>query len=246
MDEEDEVALKSINSKFPPGQEPMNEDQFEEVMSFFEAAAHTKQPYAAVDNPPVLPLVELEEHLDDTLPAYVKTYAKIVFDHWKTRRTETGNRGLAPHLKFETGQDTDDADPYVCFRRRELRQIRKTRNRDAQSAEKLRKLRLELETARDILQLVRTREAKRKDLLEIDRQVFEQRLAAKKTKRTLGIKGDDEDFVNQKVVLALPHNEMALTFEFSQASNDHILARINKYSHNSYAFLLSVVDPAMI
>ena len=200
MDEEDELALKLINVKLPAGQDHCSEDQFEEVMNFFEETAQTKQPFAAVDSPPVLPLEELQDQLDDTIPVYVRTFSKYVYEHWKTRRTATGNRGLAPRLKFETGQETDDSDPYVTFRRRELRQIRKTRNRDAQSADKLRKLRMELESARAMLLMVKRRELIRKEALDTDRQVFEQRLAFRDTKRKLGIKGDDDLLINQKVI----------------------------------------------
>ncbi|KAI1607905.1 enhancer of polycomb-like-domain-containing protein [Exophiala viscosa] len=198
MDEEDELALKLINGRLPAGQEPCTEDQFEEVMNFFEETAQAKQPFAVVDSPPVLPLEELQEQFDDSTPAYIRTFSKYLYDHWSSRRTATGNRGLAPRLKFETGQESDDSDPYVCFRRRELRQIRKTRNRDAQSAEKLRKLRLELETARSMLLMVKRRELLRKECLESDRQVFEQRQALRDTKRKLGIKGDEELLINQK------------------------------------------------
>jgi len=200
LDEEDELALKLINAKLPAGQEPITEDQFEEVMNFLEETAQAKQPFAAVDSPPVLPLEELQEQVDETIPDRVRMLSKYVYEHWKARREATGNRSIAPRLKLETGQDSDDTDPYVCFRRRELRQIRKTRNRDAQSAEKLRKLRLELETALNLLVMVKKREQMRKEVLEIDRQVFEQRLAFRDTKRKLGIKGDEELLINQKVM----------------------------------------------
>ena len=102
-------------------------------------------------------------------------------------------------FQFETGQDTDDSDPYVCFRRREVRQIRKTRGRDAQSAEKLRRLRKELEDARQLVALVRQREVARKEMLAMERQLFLQRAEVKEMKRKLGIKDDDEDLINQKV-----------------------------------------------
>ena len=198
MDEDDELALKLINTKLPAGQSPISEDYFEEVMNFFEETAQARQPFAAVDSPPVLPLEELQEHFDDTHPEHVRTLSKFIYSHWSARRTEAGNHVLPPHLKFETGQESDDSDPYVCFRRRELRQIRKTRNRDAQSAEKLRKLRLELETARNVLLMVKRREQMRKDALELERQVFEQRLSFRDTKRKLGIKGDEDLLINQK------------------------------------------------
>lgn len=198
MDEDDELALKLINAKLPAGQNALSEEQFEKVMNFFEEAAQTKQPYAIVDSPPVLSLEELEEHFDDTHDAEVRSFTKVVYDHWVARRSSNSNKGLSPHLKFETGQESDDSDPYVCFRRRELRQIRKTRNRDAQSAEKLRKLRMEMEAVRNILLMVRRRENTKKETLAIDRQVYEQRQQFREIKRKLAIKGDEELLINQK------------------------------------------------
>lgn len=215
MDELDEVALYKMNANLPSELKPCTEDQFEEVMGFFEETAHNKQPYAAIDNTPVLPLEELEEQYDETVGPTVRRLAKFVYEHWKSRRLDSANHRLQPSLKvsdtdlsrhssltitkFETGQDTDDADPYVCFRRREIRQIRKTRHRDAQSAEKLRRLRKELEDARHILAMVKQREILRKEILNVDKMLFKQRADVKETKRKLGIKGDDEDLINQKV-----------------------------------------------
>lgn len=215
MDEADEIALQKINLHLPSELKPCTEDQFEEVMGFFEEIVHTKQPYASVDNAPVLPLAEFEEQFEEGVGPTVRRLAKFIYEHWKSRRLDSANHNLQPSLKvsnagslqvllltimkFETGQDTDDADPYVCFRRREIRQIRKTRHRDAQSAEKLRRLRKELEDARHIMAMVKQREIMRKEVLSIDKMLFKQRADVKETKRKLGIKGDDEDLINQKV-----------------------------------------------
>ena len=104
--------------------------------------------------------------------------------------------------KFETGADTDDADPYVCFRRREVRQIRKTRGRDAHSAEKLKKLRKELEESRQIMGLIRQREITKREQLAVERQLFEQRSSLRQLKQNLPDQykdGDDDLLINQKV-----------------------------------------------
>lgn len=212
MDEEDEVALKQINARLPSTIASLTEDQFEEIMAFFEDATTAAQPYASIDRPPVQSLEELEQQYDDAVPPQVRTYAKFLYEHWQSRRTGTGNLSIAPRLKFELGQESDDTDPYVCFRRRELRQPRKTRNRDAQSTEKLRRLRMELETARNLLAMVKTREQARKQSLEIDRQVFEHRRMFRDTKRKLGMKGDDDLLVNQKVRSVLIPMFVALTY----------------------------------
>lgn len=216
--EEDDVALKIMNQKKDASTQ-CTEDQFEEVMSFFEETAQTKQPFASVDSPPVLSYSEMENSFDGLVDENARRFARDIYEHWKSRRTKSGNRPLQTGLKvsstvianrgrypvltrasqFETGQDTDDGDPYVCFRRREVRQIRKTRGRDAQSAEKLRRLRKELEEARELVAMVRQRELARKELLIAERQVFVQRAEVKEMKRKLGIKDDDDDLVNQRV-----------------------------------------------
>lgn len=196
MDEEDEVALKVLNSK--SGQPPMTEDQFEEVMTFFEETVSIEQPFASVHNAPVMGLEELLRYVSDSTPDAVRIYAKTVYDHWATRRAAKGNSAIPPQLKFESGQESDDSDPYVCFRRREIRQTRKTRHRDLQSAEKLRKLRFELESARALLLMVKRREEARIELLAVDKQVFEQRQAFRELKRKLKQPGDDDLLITQK------------------------------------------------
>ena len=60
--------------------------------------------------------------------ADLKNLAGIVYPHWKSRREDREGRTVSPYLNFD---ETNDNDPYVCFRRREVKQIRKTRKTDA-------------------------------------------------------------------------------------------------------------------
>jgi enhancer of polycomb-like protein len=99
MDEVDEIALQKINAHLPPELKSCTDDQFEDVMGFFEETAHNKQPYAAVDNPPVLPLEEIEEQFDETVGHTVRRLAKYVYEHWKSRRLDSANHSLQPSLK---------------------------------------------------------------------------------------------------------------------------------------------------
>ncbi|KAI2670397.1 hypothetical protein CBS147317_9363 [Penicillium roqueforti] len=198
MTEDDDAYLKLMNQKRDPSAGRCTEDIFEEVMNFFEETAQIKQPYAAIDNPPVLSFAEMQDMMDATLEDPMKIFAKEIYEHWKSCRMSVQNNAIVPQLKFETGQDTDDSDPFVCFRRREVRQIRKTRGRDAQSAEKLRRLRKELEDARELVALVRQREIARREMLSMERHLFKQRAEVKEMKRKLNVKDDDEDLINQK------------------------------------------------
>jgi hypothetical protein len=94
----------------------------------------------------------------------------------------------------------NEADPYVCFRRRESKPIRKTRRTDQQSIEKLRKLRIEMESARSLLEMVSRREKVRKESLILEHMIFDQRCKVREFKRNLGIKDDDDDIQHHKVL----------------------------------------------
>lgn len=98
MDEEDDVFLKAINQKRDASKQ-CSEELFEEVMNFFETTAQSKQPYAAVDNTPVMSFDEIEESFDVSVDEGVKRFAEDVYEHWKSRRTKTGNYPLQPSLK---------------------------------------------------------------------------------------------------------------------------------------------------
>ncbi|KAI9677550.1 MAG: Enhancer of polycomb-like protein 1 [Caeruleum heppii] len=200
MSDEDDAFLRAKNEKVVLSQR-CSENQFEEIMDFFERTARSRQPFAAVDNAPALSYDEMESSFDETMGESVTSFAKDIYDHWLNQRTKSGNKILMPGLRvrtLDTGQDTDDADPYVCFRRREVRQVRKTRGRDAQSTEKLRRLRKEMEDTRQLLALVKQREMTRREMFQVERTLFEQRSNMKEVKRKLGIKGDDVDLINQK------------------------------------------------
>ena len=99
LTEEDDDCLKSINEKRNVSTQ-CSEDQFEEVMNFFEETSHTKQPYAAVDNPPVVTWEEMEGAFDETFDEEtIRSFAKIIYEHWKSRRLKVGNKSLMPGLK---------------------------------------------------------------------------------------------------------------------------------------------------
>lgn len=197
MTTEDDLFLIAYNKSKPPASK-LSEDDFEKIMEVFEETADNQAPFAAVDNT-VIPFETMNLALRQQLEQKLQAFSKDIFDFWKTRRQDSGNKPLQPSLKFETHQDNDDGDPYVCFRRREVRQTRKTRARDTQSTDRLKKLRKELEEARAIVMMASVREATKRELLISDRSIFQQRGILKETKIKLGIKTDDEVLINQKV-----------------------------------------------
>lgn len=210
MDDQDVAVLAKLNGgKDVNGNSRKDKlskctmDAFEEVMSFFEETCSRLQPFADIDKSPVPSFDEMEQNIDENLSLEAQKWLKLIYPHWMLRKD---SRAIMPTVKLrllDNTSEADDADPYVCFRRREVRQTRKTRGRDAQIVEKLKKLRLELEQARTLVQFVNQREQLNKQSLETSRKVFEERGKLKKVKSERGIigeKGEDEELlVNQRV-----------------------------------------------
>lgn len=197
MSTDDNQFLKGYNAK-PPAGGVLSEDDFERIMEVFEETATEQTPFASVDNT-VIAYDMMVPGLNHLGSAQILPHAKAIYEYWKLRRQDHGNMSIHPTLKFETHQDTDDADPYVCFRRREARQTRKTRGRDNKIVETLKKLRQELEDGRQVVLMSYEREMLKRELLHMDRAVFDERARLKHIKNKLGIKGEDEDLVHQKV-----------------------------------------------
>lgn len=199
MVSEDDVWLQAFN-RGRNAREGLSEDNFERIMESLEKTAEEATPYAGLDST-ILPYETLSKELKKrTNDPELLNVAADVYEHWKARRETSSGHSIQPSLKFETHQENDDADPYVCFRRREARQTRKTRARDTQSTDKIKQLRKQLEEARTLIKLVHQREVQKRLLLKTDSELFEQRCTVRDAKRRLGIKDhSDEDFITQKV-----------------------------------------------
>ncbi|KAL8404110.1 hypothetical protein RB594_009099 [Gaeumannomyces avenae] len=195
MTEDDEVFLKRYNQD-RAAQSQLSEDDFERIMEVYEDTASIQAPYASVDHT-VIPYDQMVPGLNELDSPKLMTHAKALYEYWKQQR-QAKKGPLHASLKFETHQETDEGDPFVCFRRREVRQTRKTRARDVQSADKLKRLRRELEEGRELVQQAHRRELMKRDMLHVDRAVFEQRAKLRALKIHLNIKTDDEDLYNTK------------------------------------------------
>lgn len=98
MDDEDDIFLKSLNKERTQSTQ-CSEDSFEEVMNFFEDTTQAKQPYAEVDSPPVLTYEDMEASFDENINERARLFAKDIYEHWKRRRLEAGNKALIISLK---------------------------------------------------------------------------------------------------------------------------------------------------
>lgn len=218
LNTEDDHFLQSFNRTKGPGPK-CTEDNFEQMMEFFEAKQKASAPAGWVDGTvlafDLMKAAVAQAITTKRLDAKVAPFVTDVYDHWKRRRIASGNQPLQPLAKEETDQKKDESDPYVCFRYRDARQKRTTRQQHARdignNTKKIRDLRNELEMARMLIHHAHEREMLKLKALKWDREIFETRAEVKKQKVRLGIKTDDEDLINQKVCMIHANSFAPLT-----------------------------------
>lgn len=135
------------------------------------------------------------------IPKLFELFGRPVYDHWKERKIERKGKTIQPTLKFEdpnSNEKENDNDPYICFRRREFRQARKTRRADTIGAERIRLMQKSLHRARDLIMSVSEREILKLDNFQAEHELFKARCATKACKRELNIKGDEYLFFPHK------------------------------------------------
>ena len=136
-----------------------------------------------------------------SIPKLFELFGKPIYDYWKSRKIERKGKLIHPMLKFEdpnANEKDNDNDPYICFRRREFRQARKTRRADALGAERIRLLQKSLHRARDLIMSVAQREILKLENWETENTIFLMRCEGKNLKRSIGVKGDDHLFYPHK------------------------------------------------
>ncbi|CEP11311.1 hypothetical protein [Parasitella parasitica] len=194
MDEKDEEYLEAYNKEHPS--EVLSEDLFEQIMWDIESIASQHWPHLDFDPSHIPDFRTFSENISEY--SKLKTFAntEIIYQHWRQRREARQGKSITPQLKFEETAKNEN-DPYVCFRRRETKPVRKTRRTDQQSFERLRKLRSELEMARNLMEMVVRREKIRKEGLVLEHTVFEKKRTLQDHQKALGIK-EDEDLLPKK------------------------------------------------
>ena len=177
-----------------------NNDQ-SKLATFVSCKFVTQNSFLNILNSPLLQDPEqtpdfktFKEHLPEYSKLHQCPSLPVVYEHWYNRRMKRKGKSIIPQLKLEETVK-NELDPYICFRRRETKPVRKTRRTDQQSLERLRKLRSEMEMARNLLEMVLRREKIRKESLVLEHTVFDKKVVLQEYQRKLGIK-EDEDLIH--------------------------------------------------
>ncbi|BGP18848.1 hypothetical protein JCM10213_003503 [Rhodosporidiobolus nylandii] len=217
MDEDDEDWLEDFNArvaaqaakgkqvatsaaaagaeKEAKGLAPLSEDDFELVMEAFELGTDQKAPMAHVNLSLLPSLADFSDCFEDPLKphlARLRPYASEVYPHWRERRVARKGKGIIPQLDYD---ESNENNPYVCFRRRELKTSRKTRRSDQQNLERLIRLRNDLYAAHALMVKVQERERMKLDAIQLERRVFDERCEMRELKRRLNEPDGDEELL---------------------------------------------------
>lgn len=121
--------------------------------------------------------------------------ARNIYPHWKQRREVRKGRSIFPSLNYD---ESNDGDPYVCFRRRDIRATRKTRRTDNYSVEKFQKLQYELQAANQLVSMVMQRERQKQASFKVEKELLEAKWKLFETKRkwpALGMTREEEELI---------------------------------------------------
>nr|GAT42918.1 predicted protein [Mycena chlorophos] len=128
-------------------------------------------------------------------PSKMVQIARAVYPHWKERRLEREGHRIMPTLN---GDESDLAnESYVCFRRREIKSVRKTRAQ-VTSSDKLQRLQSEFIHPVELATLLLTRESLKAEEARQAQEVWQKRLELVDLKRKYPVFVGDEDLFVDK------------------------------------------------
>ncbi|WVQ65343.1 uncharacterized protein L199_003519 [Kwoniella botswanensis] len=218
----------------------ISEDTFEYIMGVLEKYAedsvpmlHTNlsllPPFSSVEplfSSPIsasfLPSNEIPKGLPDL--KVLSRMARNVYSHWKVRREEREGKPIIPALNYD---ETNDNDPYVCFRRRDIRATRKTRRTDNYSIEQFQKIQTELRLAHNLASMVVQREKQKRELFKSDKEVWEAKWKLFETKRrwpSLGMTREEEEIITGRPISGIlpPPNTIIPSMPLQTSSSTNI------------------------
>ncbi|KAI0280469.1 hypothetical protein BGY98DRAFT_1095464 [Russula aff. rugulosa BPL654] len=211
----------------------ISEDEFELVMGLFEKVTHEKTEFlhhGLEQGSPFPPFSDYQDTFSsllrpDTFAAFIVPswipqppqllrFAKAIYPYWKERRVERVGHRIIPTLNFDESDVKNES--YICFRRRDVKAMRKTRASQASSSEKLMRLKQELATTADLVSGVLKREQLKREASQQAKAVWEKREDFANLKRKfpslLNAKEDEELFYDKERVVkkAKPAEQMRI------------------------------------
>ncbi|QRW27457.1 enhancer of polycomb-like protein 1 [Rhizoctonia solani] len=195
----------------------ITEDEFELVMGILERITDERHPCLHADVSKFPTLTDFEPVFSNRLPisffpdyrvpdsvpppAQLLRMFRVIYPHWRERRLERDGRRIIPQINSD---ETNEGDPYVCFRRRDAKPVRKTRRSDTGSVDRMQSLFNNIRQLQHIAQSVVRREQLKHNRALEERQIMNCRMNLAEVKRKFpttpfGSRDDDEVLVDKIV-----------------------------------------------
>ncbi|KAJ7880322.1 enhancer of polycomb-like-domain-containing protein [Mycena olivaceomarginata] len=215
------MSARSAKAK---GKEPessapvvISDDEFELAVGLFEKVTHekTEHLHLSLGGMPFPPFSDYQDTFSSPLvpsdfaafavpswipqPSTLLRIARAVYPHWKERRLEREGHRIIPTLNGDESDILNES--YICFRRREIKAVRKTRASQVTSSDKLLRLQGEFAYPLDLAKAVLAREGLKQENARQAQNVWEKRLAVVDLKRkfpTLGDRADEELLIDKE------------------------------------------------
>ncbi|KAI0751454.1 enhancer of polycomb-like-domain-containing protein [Daedaleopsis nitida] len=132
-------------------------------------------------------------------PQQMARFARIIYSYWRERRLERGGHRIIPAVNLDESDTKNES--YICFRRREIKAVRKTRASQASYSDRLSRLQSELSTALEIVRLVHQREVHKREASSHNHNVWDKRHVLADLKRahpSLATKEDDDLYLDKE------------------------------------------------
>ncbi|GBE89019.1 Enhancer of polycomb-like protein [Sparassis crispa] len=211
------AGTRSGRSAKAKGKEPevaqpvvMTEDEFELVMALFEKVTHEKTEFlhhGLEQGGPFPPFSDYQETFGSPLtpvmfalfavpdwippPAQLFRFARVVYPYWRERRSERRGHRIIPTVNLDETDTLNES--YICFRRREIKAIRKTRAQQTTYSDKMTRLQGELNTSVELAKNVLRREHLKRETAIQGHSVWDKRLSLVDLKRKYSSLGGKED-----------------------------------------------------
>lgn len=159
----------------------------EDAKNITEFAIYSLESFANLANDPkIIPTLQeaqkgLRLNFSETFDMYANELPDI-FEYWKSRRFASGESiRIIPMLRISTDKSSSEStDPFVCFRKREVRTYKKTQRSNVMSREYLSNIETLINTSKALFDMFMQRALFRKTLLQIECQILERILLLKK------------------------------------------------------------------
>ena len=155
----------------------------------------------------------------------LKPCAYAVYDWWKLRRQAREGRPIVPSLNSD---ESNENDPYVCFRRREVKSARKTRKTDTLQLEKLVRLESELGQAKSLFFMVAQRERLKEREISEAKECWAHAHELMTLKRRWSITGPDKGHEDESLFFGIQPDPTAPIHSSAALQNTQLMKKKRK------------------